>query len=110
MISKYLYQNDQNIAQTSVFYKEPFFDSVISLRGILRGTYFYNDRNSDGKASPKDDDFVSAHSVWNLTLSKELKKRFRAQIGIHNLFNYTDSQFLQAQPGRTLFSKLFIEI
>ncbi len=97
-------------ANIKFFYKEPFFDSVISLRGILRGTYFYNDKNADGKANQKDDDFVNAHSVWNLTLSKELKKRFRAQIGIHNLFNYTDSQFLQAQPGRTLFSKLFIEI
>ena len=50
------------------------------------------------KQVQKDDDFVKgAFRIWNLTLSKELKKRFRAQIGIHNLFNYTDSQFLQAQ-------------
>ncbi len=93
-----------------LFYKEPFFNSEISLRGILRGQYFFNDNNGDGVANEEDDDFVDAHSIWNLTITKNLNSQLRLQFGVNNLLNHTDEEFLQAQPGTTFFSRLFIEL
>ncbi len=93
-----------------LFYKEPILDSEISLRGILRGQYFFNDNNGDGRANTEDDDFVDAHSIWNLAITKRLDKRFRLQIGVNNLFNHIDAEYLPAQPGATFYSRLFIEL
>lgn len=93
-----------------IFYKEPFFNSEISLRGILRGQYFFNDNNGDRKASTKDDEFVDAYSIWNLAITKRIDRRLRLQVGVNNLFNYIDEDYLTAQPGATFFSRLFIEL
>ena len=92
-----------------VFYKDPLFNSEISLRGILRGKYFYNDNNGDGQANESEDDFVDAHSIWNLSLTKQFDSRFQLQIGANNLFNRTDNKFLPAQPGTTFYTRISIE-
>ncbi len=92
-----------------IFYREPFFDTEISLRGIFRGEYFFNDNNGDGRAIKADDDFVDAHSIWNLTLTKRIDSRIRLQIGANNLLGHTDEVYLPAQPGTTLYSRIFFE-
>ena len=92
-----------------IFYREPFFNTEISLRGIFRGEYFFNDNNGDGIADTKDDDFVDAHSIWNLTLTKKIDSRLRLQVGANNLLGHTDEVYLPAQPGTTLYTRIFFE-
>lgn len=89
------------------FYKEPFFDTEISLRGILKSGYFFNDRNANGEADSNE--YTDAYTLWNLTLTKRLSGSMRAQIGANNLFNYTNPEFFRYQPGSTFFTKIYFE-
>ncbi|MCG8373171.1 MAG: TonB-dependent receptor [Balneolales bacterium] len=93
-----------------LFYREPVFDTEFSLRGIIRGEYFFNDTNADGNAEKNVDEFVEAHTIWNLTIGKRFGTNFRVQIGSENLFNYTDSEFLRFQPGRTIFTRINFDL
>ena len=91
-----------------VFYREPVSNIEFSLRGILRGEYLQNDRaiNGIGVIEKGVDDYVPAHSIWNLTLGKQLNESFRIQLGANNLLNHIDEEYLPAQPGRTIFTRI----
>lgn len=90
-----------------VFYTEPVSKTEISLRGILQSRYFFRDRNANLQADSNEytDDF----SIWNLSISRPFGQNFRAQLGINNLFDYTDSEYLKYQPGTTFLTKIIIE-
>lgn len=90
-----------------LFYQEPIFDTQISLRGILKSDYFYNDDNANKKAD--DGEFADSYSIWNISITKQFDGGIRAQIGANNLFNHTDSEFLRYQPGTTFFTKITFE-
>lgn len=90
-----------------LFYQEPVFDTEISIRGILKSDYFYNDDNANKKAD--DSEFADSYSVWNVSITKQFNGGVRAQIGANNLFNHTDKEFLRYQPGTTFFTKITFE-
>lgn len=90
-----------------LFYQEPIFETQISIRGILKSEYFYNDDNANKKADS--DEFAKAYSIWNISITKQFDRGIRAQIGANNLFNHTDQEFLRYQPGTTFFTKITFE-
>jgi len=90
-----------------LYYQEPIFDTQISLRGILKSDYFYNDDNANKKAD--DGEFTDSYSIWNISITKQFDGGIRTQIGANNLFNHTDSEFLRYQPGTTFFTKITFE-
>lgn len=90
-----------------LFYEEPFFGTEISLRGILKSDYFFNDNNANKKADTGE--FAEAYSIWNISITKRFNNEITAQIGANNLFNHTDQEFLRFQPGTTFFTKITFE-
>lgn len=90
-----------------LFYEEPVLGTEISIRGILKSEYFFNDDNANKKAD--DNEFADAYAIWNVSISKQFDRGIRAQIGANNLFNHTDQKFLRYQPGTTFFTKITFE-
>lgn len=90
-----------------LIYEEPFFGTELSIRGILKSKYFYNDDNVNKKADS--DEYANAYSIWNINIAKQFDRGIRAQIGVNNLFNHTDQEFLRYQSGATIFTKITFE-
>ncbi|MFV1885291.1 MAG: TonB-dependent receptor [Balneola sp.] len=90
-----------------LFYQEPFFGTQISIRGILKSEYFFNDRNANQKAD--NNEFTDAYSIWNISASKQFAEKFRVQVGVNNILDHTDPEFLRHQPGATFFTKIIFE-
>ncbi len=72
------------------------------VRGVYRGKYGYTDVNGDNIA---DDDREMVKGFWlaNIALAKTIHQRFQLQIGVENLFNYTNSTQLPNIAGRLYF-------
>ncbi|MBO6523276.1 MAG: TonB-dependent receptor [Balneolaceae bacterium] len=90
-----------------LFYEEPFFDTQISIRGVLKSKYFFNDSNANRRADSNE--FTDPYSIWNFSLSKQFTTKIRAQAGVNNVFNYTNPEFLRFQPGISFFTKILFE-
>ena len=102
-----LTKRPKHSGSVKLFYQEPFFDTQVSLRGLLKSKYFFNDSNANRTAD--DDEYTDAYSIWNISLSKEFTNNIQAQAGINNVFNYTNPEFLRYQPGATFFTKIIFE-
>ena len=90
-----------------LFYREPIFDTQISIRGLLKSKYFFNDRNANQKAD--NNEFTDAYSIWSISLSKQFTEKVRAQVAVNNIFDHTNPEFLRYQPGATFLSKIIFE-
>ncbi|GAB5407660.1 MAG: TonB-dependent receptor [Balneolaceae bacterium] len=90
-----------------LLYEEPLFGTEVSIRGILKSEYFYNDDNVNKKADANE--FADAYAIWNINITKQFDRGIRAQVGVNNLFNHTDNVFLRFQPGTTFFTKITYE-
>ncbi len=102
-----LTKRPKHSGSVKLFYEEPFFGTQISLRGVLKSEYFFNDSNANRNADSNE--FTDAYSIWNISLSKQFTTNIRAQAGVNNVFNYTNPEFLRYQPGISFFTKILFE-
>jgi outer membrane receptor for ferrienterochelin and colicins len=84
-------------------------DSKISLNlnGVIKSKYFFRDVNRSG--TQDNNEFVTSHSLINGIVSKQYNK-FNIGVGVNNLFNFTNAEFLKFQNGRTIFGKVIYKL
>ncbi len=97
-----LFGRSKNMANLKLFYEgKKGFNT--NLRVIYRGLYGFGDRNGN-LVLDEENEYVQGYATLNLAASQEFyKKKFRGQIGIDNLFNYTDFQNIPNLPGRLVW-------
>ena len=100
-----LYNRSRHTANFKIFYSNPITKWEGSLRVIYRGKFGVNDINSNAILD-KYDDFVEGYASVNLSVAKTIKPGIRFQVGIDNLFNYTNATYLPNVPGRLMYASI----
>lgn len=76
-----------------------------TLTQIFRGSYGLQDSNGNG-VYDRFDTQVNGYVLVNANIAKRFKKGLKAQIGIDNVTNFKNIQFLPLVPGRLWFVSL----
>jgi len=80
-------------------------DILFSLRTILKGRYGYIDRNSN-LILDADNEYAPGYVLWNSSISKKVIKNFSVQLGVDNIFDYTNPDYTPEFPGRIIYTTL----
>ncbi|MEZ4944824.1 MAG: TonB-dependent receptor [Cyclobacteriaceae bacterium] len=101
---KLFYSNRQKgwEASARVIYRGKF--GIGDISGNIQGeTIPPSDRNSNGILDNYDD-FVAGYALLNLSVAKSITSGFRFQLGIDNVFDYTEPVFIPNLPGRIMYA------
>lgn len=78
-------------------------NSRLGLSGFVRGTY-----KSRSPFVTGTDIMIDAHSIWDVSLTKELSSHLQIGVGAENLFDFTQPALLPQEPGRRWFARLIL--
>ncbi len=73
------------------------------LNGTHKSEYFF--RDIDGGGTQDENEFIPQHTLLNGIVTKQFGK-YTIGVGSNNILNFTNSEFLKFQNGRTVFGKL----
>jgi len=73
------------------------------LNATHKSEYFF--RDTDGNGSQDENEFIPQHTLLNGIVTKQFGK-YTIGVGSNNILNFTNSEFLKFQNGRTVFGKL----
>ena len=73
------------------------------LNGTHKSEYFF--RDVDGSGTQDVNEFIPQHTLLNGIITKQFGK-YTIGVGSNNILNFTNSEFLKFQNGRTVFGKL----
>lgn len=114
-----LYNRSRNMGNIKLFYSDKEKGIEGSVRVIYRGRYGIgdirgsiqgetipsSDRNNNGILDIYDT-FVEGYALVNLSVAKTLPQGIRFQLGIDNVFNYTDRIYIPNIPGRLIYASI----
>lgn len=114
-----LYNRSRHTGNFKLFYHNIEKGVEATLRVIYRGAFGIGDirGNIQGEEIPQSDknnnsildvydDFVSGYFLTNISMAYHFNKKCRMQIGIDNLFNYTDPVYIPNLPGQLSYINL----
>jgi outer membrane receptor for ferrienterochelin and colicins len=103
-----LFQRSRHSASMNLRYRFEPLGMTASVRGTLKGRYGLYDLN--GNLILDDDrEYVSTHTLWNVTLTQRVNRRVSLQLGVKNLFDHTNPDLQPALPGRLLFAGIELQ-
>ena len=73
------------------------------LNATHKSEYFF--RDIDGGGTQDENEFIPQHTLLNGIVTKQFGK-YTIGVGSNNILNFTNSEFLKFQNGRTVFGKL----
>ena len=99
-----LFYNDKQTGwegSVRVIYRGKF--GLGGIRGNIQGEVVpSSDRDSNGILDSYDD-FVKGYVLVNLSVAKTFQHIIRLQVGVDNLFNYTEPIYIPNLPGRLMY-------
>jgi outer membrane receptor for ferrienterochelin and colicins len=111
-----LYNRSRHMGNVKLFYNHQPSGWEGSLRVIYRGIYGIGDirGNIQGEVIPPSDtnsnsildvydEFVPGYALVNLSVAKTIKHSLRFQLGVDNLFDYTEPVLIPNLPGRLYY-------
>lgn len=104
-----LFNRSKHMANVKVFYQNSTSGWGGSFRAIYRGRYGFADMNSS-LILDDDSEYVDGYVTCNVTLSRNIGKLVRVQVGCDNLFDYTDPQYIASMPGRLLWMNVGVTL
>jgi len=100
-----LFNRSKHTANIKFNYLIPSLKASINTRIFYRSKYGLFDTNNNSILDHYDT-FVKGYFVTNTTVNKEFTPKISWQIGVNNLFNYTDKQNITHLPGRQFFTRI----
>jgi outer membrane receptor for ferrienterochelin and colicins len=97
-----LLNRSKHMANFRMFYDNTKNGWSASLRFIYRSRWGVVDKDGNGFAN-MDAEFAPANLQINTTVAKKINAHFTAQLGINNLGNQTNAQYLPNTPGLNWF-------
>lgn len=114
-----LYNRSRHMGNFKVFYNHKPSGWEGSVRVIYRGKYGIGDirGNIQGEVIPPSDtnsnsildvydDFVNGYALVNISAAKTVKNAVRFQVGVDNLFDYTEPVLIPNLPGRLYYASV----
>jgi outer membrane receptor for ferrienterochelin and colicins len=77
---------------------------TLTLNGVHKSEYFFRDVDRSG--TQEANEFVPSHTLLNTLVSSPLIKGMRVGIGVNNILDFTNVEYLKQQNGRTIFGKV----
>ncbi len=99
----------RHIANFKAFYEISKYDTSINARLIYRSKYALADSNGNGIIDAYDTSFVKGYLLANVSAQKTFNNKYTLQVGIDNLFDYTDRQNIPTLPGIQFFTKVNVQ-
>ncbi|MEJ5350706.1 MAG: TonB-dependent receptor [Melioribacteraceae bacterium] len=103
-----LFNRSTHSATVKLSYQNNELGIVTNLRGILRSKYGFGDTNGNGILDDNSE-YVPGYAIWNFTLTKHIKNYLTIVLGIENIFDKTNPQFIPSLPGRIIYGGINIE-
>jgi outer membrane receptor for ferrienterochelin and colicins len=100
-----LLNRSKNTANVKLYYTISKLKTDFNLQVFYRSKYGLSDSNSN-QILDKYDDFVDGYATANFSISKQIKERLFIQMGINNLFDFTNPEEISTVSGRQIFGKL----
>jgi len=114
-----LYNRSRHMGNFKIFFSDPVRGWEASARVIYRGPYGMGDirGNIQGEVLPPSDingngildvydHFVSGYALVNLSVARTIQAGIRFQVGVDNLFDYTDPIYIPNIPGRLYYASI----
>ena len=102
-----LFYNDKKTGwegSLRVIYRGKF--GIGGIRGNIQGEVVpSSDRDNNGILDTYDD-FIKGYALVNLSVAKNFQKQVRVQLGVDNLFNYTEPIYIPNLPGRLMYASI----
>jgi outer membrane receptor for ferrienterochelin and colicins len=103
-----LFQRSKHSASMNLRYRIEPMGMTASVRGVLKGRYGLYDLN--GNLILDDDrEYVGTHTLWNVTVTQRVSNRVSLQLGVKNLFDHTNPDFIPSLPGRLVFGGIELQ-
>jgi len=103
-----LYNRSKNMANIKLFYMSKRNGWNASVRAIYRGKYGFGDVN--GNLILDDDaEYVKGYWLTNASLGNNLSSWLNLQVGIDNIFDFTNPSYISSMPGRLYYTSIQIK-
>ena len=79
-----------------------------SLRIQYRGRYGFADYNSNQEVDTNE--YADGYTIVNASLARIFYDRVRFQVGVNNILNYQNAQYLPSNPGKTFYAQINIKL
>ncbi|TRX36564.1 TonB-dependent receptor [Flavobacterium sp. ZT3R18] len=100
-----LLNRSKNTANVKLYYTIPKLKTDFNLQVFYRSKYGLSDSNSN-QILDKYDDFVDGYATANFSISKQIKEKLFIQMGVNNLFDFTNPEEISTVSGRQIFGRL----
>ncbi|PWA09653.1 TonB-dependent receptor plug domain-containing protein [Flavobacterium laiguense] len=100
-----LLNRSKNTANVKMYYTIPKLRTDFNLQVFYRSKYGLWDTNSN-QILDTYDDFVDGYATANFLISKQIKEKFSIQMGVNNLFDFTNPEEISTVSGRQIFGRL----
>jgi len=103
-----LYDRSKHMANVKLFYMSKKNGWNASVRAIYRGKYGFGDVNGN-LILDAPDEYVKGYWLGNISAGKNLTTWLNLQLGIDNIFNYTNAAYISSIPGRLYYTSVQIK-
>ena len=103
-----MFNRSKHTGNLKIFYTVKPLGLDASIRMQYRGQYGFADLNVNDKIDSNE--YADGYLLVNTSVAKTFRERFRFQLGINNITNYQNIQFLPSNPGITFYTQLNIKL
>ncbi len=103
-----MFNRSKHTGNLKIFYTIKPLALDASVRIQYRGRYGFADLNVNDKIDSNE--YTQDYVLVNTSIAKTFHGRFRLQLGINNITNYQNTQFLPSNPGITFYTQLNIKL
>lgn len=98
-----LFNRSKHSGVIKIYYTLAKYDASINLRVIGKSKYGYVDKNGNGILD-NDNEYAPGYVLWNSAISKKILSNVSLQLGVDNIFDYTNPDLTPQFPGRIIYS------
>jgi len=100
-----LFNRSPNSGIVKLTYDNTDAGTIVSLRCTVRDKYGYEDLNGNGILDDPSE-YVPGYALYNVTANQNISAPISLQLGIENIFNYTNKKQIPSLPGRIVYGGL----
>ncbi len=100
-----LYNRSKHMANVKIFYMNKTNGWNASVRAIYRGRYGFGDMNGN-LILDADNEYVTGYWLANTSVGKSVTSWVNIQLGVDNVFNFTNSTYIPSVPGRVYYTSI----
>jgi outer membrane receptor for ferrienterochelin and colicins len=103
-----LFNRSKHMGNVKLFYLSKRNGWNGSVRAIYRGRYGFGDMNGN-LILDADDEYVKGYWLGNISVGKYITPWLNLQVGMDNIFDYKNPQYISSIPGRLYYTSIQVK-